>query len=63
MTFMPNLNTEADLAEHQLAGLKWTVNHAYNGSAFYKSSLDRAGVNPSQIKNLDDIRPPALHHR
>ena len=56
MTFMPNLNTQADLAEHQLSGLKWTVNHVYNGSAFYKSRLDRAGVNPAQIKSLDDLR-------
>jgi phenylacetate-CoA ligase len=27
-----------------LEGLKWTVNHAYRGSQFYRNKLDEKGV-------------------
>ena len=30
-TFMPNYQTDEELAELQLKGLKWTVNHVYDG--------------------------------
>ena len=54
-TFMPQLKNMEQLLGHQLEGLKWTVNHAYNGSDFYKSQFDKAGVKPGDIKALDDL--------
>ena len=54
-TFMPNFKDEAQLYAHQLEGLKWTVNHAYNGSDFYKNQFDKAEVKPADITSLDDI--------
>ena len=54
--FMPSVRTREELLELQLRGLKWTVNHAYQGSAFYRERLDRAGVKPEDIRTLDDLR-------
>ncbi len=56
MTFMPNFNRAGDLEAHQLAGLKWTVAHAYDGSPFYRARLDAAGVRPDDIRTLDDMK-------
>ena len=44
------------LLAHQLAGLKWTVSHAYNGSPEYRAKLGQAGVRPDDIQSLDDIQ-------
>lgn len=55
-TFMPTYKSYDELAEIQLKGLQWTVNHAYNGSEVYRAKLDRAGVKPEDIKSLDDLR-------
>jgi phenylacetate-CoA ligase len=55
-TFMPAYKTEAEMAAHQLAGLTWTVRHAYEGSIFYRAKLDAAGVSPETIRSLDDLR-------
>jgi phenylacetate-CoA ligase len=55
MNFIPEITPEA-LAERQLAGLKWTVSHAYNRNNFYRASLEQAKVGPEQIKSLDDIK-------
>ncbi|MGO9122071.1 MAG: phenylacetate--CoA ligase family protein [Desulfomonilaceae bacterium] len=55
-TFMPSYSSYDELAEIQLHGLQWTVNHAYNGSQFYREKLDTAGVKPEQIKSLDDLK-------
>ncbi len=55
-TFMPTAKTAEELAALQLKGLKWTVKHAYDGSAFYRRKLEEAGVRPGTIKTLDDIR-------
>lgn len=54
-TFMPGFTDTGQLFDHQLKGLKWTVNHAFNGSLFYKDKLENAGVLPSDITCLDDI--------
>lgn len=56
MRFMPEARTEADLQAQQLAGLQWTVQHAYQGSPEYRANFDAAGVRPEQIKKLDDLR-------
>jgi phenylacetate-CoA ligase len=53
---MPPFNSLDELREHQLRGLRWTVNHAYQGSAFYRKTLDEAGVQPEDIQSLNDIR-------
>jgi phenylacetate-CoA ligase len=54
-TFMPEAATMDELKELQIRGLQWTVNHAYNGSSFYKKKMDDAGVVPDDIGSLDDI--------
>ncbi len=54
-TFMPEVATLDELKELQTKGLQWTVNHTYNGSPLYKKKLDDAGVDPGDIRSLDDI--------
>lgn len=46
----------AGLASLQLAGLAWTVRHAFDNSDFYRGRLSAAGVTPDSITSLDDIR-------
>ena len=55
-TFMPSFNSSDELLHHQLKGLQWTVGHAYEGSSFYRKKLDQAGISPTDIQTLDDIR-------
>ena len=55
-SFMPTIKTKRELAELQLQGLKWTVNHAYRGSPIYRKRLDEAGVQPKQIRSLKDLQ-------
>jgi phenylacetate-CoA ligase len=55
-TFMPLFNTEKELESHQLNGLKWTVNHVYNGSEFYRKRFIVAGIKPNDINLLDDLK-------
>ena len=40
----------------QLERLKATVEHCYNGSAFYRKRLDGIGFKPSDIRTLDDLK-------
>ena len=54
--FMPEFNSEEDLRQHQLNGLKWTVRHAYEGSSFYREKLDTAGVSPDSVTSLADLQ-------
>ena len=54
-TFMPDFKDAEQIFNHQLEGLKWTVNHAYNGSPFYRKRLEEAGVSPGDINSLDDL--------
>jgi phenylacetate-CoA ligase len=55
-TYTPASMTKEQLASVQLAGLKWTVNHAYGGSVFYRRKFDEAGVKPQDIQSLDDLK-------
>jgi len=55
-SFMPNIKTKKQLADLQLKGLKWTVNHAYRGSPFYRKRLEDAGVKPKDIRSLKDLQ-------
>jgi len=54
--FQPSMNSEDELLRLQLEGLRWTVNHAYQGSPFYRKRLDEAGVEPKDIQTLEDLR-------
>jgi phenylacetate-CoA ligase len=54
--FMPDFSSAEQLQAHQLKGLQWTVAHAYNGSASYRSKLDAAGMQPGDISSLEDLR-------
>lgn len=54
-TFLPTFADEAELADHQLNGLKWTLNHAWEGSSFYREKLDTAGITPADIESIDDL--------
>ncbi len=56
MDFMPTFTTEEALHSHQLAGLQWTVRHAFEGSPFYRKSLEDAGIQPASITTLEDLR-------
>jgi phenylacetate-CoA ligase len=55
-SFMPAFKTKEELAAIQLAGLQWTVRHAFEGSPFYRQRLTKAGVTPDRIKSLDDLK-------
>jgi len=55
-SFMPDFKTEEEIQAVQLAGLKWTVAHAYNGSEFYRKRFDEAGIKPEDIESLDDLQ-------
>lgn len=55
-TFMPSYSSYQELEAIQLAGLQWTVNHAYNGSHAYHTKLNEAEIKPESIKTLDDLR-------
>jgi phenylacetate-CoA ligase len=52
--FVPKLSTD-EIQAQQLAGLKWTVGHAFAGSPFYRARLEEKGVGPGDIKHLDDL--------
>jgi len=54
--FMPSYSSYQELEGIQLAGLRWTVNHAYNGSDAYRAKLNEAGIKPESMKTLDDLR-------
>ncbi|SHN60441.1 phenylacetate--CoA ligase [Desulfovibrio litoralis] len=46
---------EPSLHKIQEDGLKYTLNHAFNGSLQYKKKLSDAGYQPGDIKTLDQI--------
>lgn len=52
---MPQFKDRDQLFDHQLEGLKWTIDHAYNGSPFYRKQFEKAGFTPGDIRSLDDL--------
>jgi phenylacetate-CoA ligase len=52
---MPTYSSPDELAALQLKGLQWTVEHAYQGSPAYRAKLDEAGIQPADIRSLDDL--------
>ena len=53
--FIPHYTSE-ELRRIQEDGLRWTVLHAYAGSPQYRDKLRAAGVDPTGIQCLDDLR-------
>jgi phenylacetate-CoA ligase len=45
-----------EIASLQLERLKWSLNHAYANSPFYKRRFDETGVHPDDLKDLSDLR-------
>lgn len=54
--FDAKVKSALELKNLQLEGLMWTVDHVYRGSADYRKKFDEAGVKPSDIRSLEDIR-------
>jgi phenylacetate-CoA ligase len=54
--FESRVKDKQELDKIQLEGLRWTVNHAYKGSQFYRTRLDGADVKPEDIRSINDIR-------
>ena len=44
-----------ELAKVQLEGLQKTVRHVWANNAFYRKRLEEAGIEPGDIKSLDDL--------
>jgi phenylacetate-CoA ligase len=44
-----------ELRTLQLERLKWSLNHAYTNSPFYRQRFDDAGVHPDDLKSLEDL--------
>ena len=45
-----------ELATVQLHKLQWQVQRCWDGSEFYRERLENAGVSPSDIQSLNDVR-------
>jgi phenylacetate-CoA ligase len=45
----------AELRAVQLERLRWTVRHAYDNSAHYRTAFERAGLTPDDLRSLDDL--------
>ncbi|GAB4234496.1 MAG: phenylacetate--CoA ligase [Deltaproteobacteria bacterium] len=54
--FPAKYGTERERIDLQAAGLRWTVEHAWNGSPFYRKRMEDAGVAPGAIRALSDLR-------
>lgn len=54
--FPPKISTLDELPAHQLAGLQWTVRHAFENSPFYRERLTAVGIAPDDITSLDDLQ-------
>jgi phenylacetate-CoA ligase len=44
-----------EIAALQLQRLRWTLRHAYDHVAHYRSAFDRAGVHPDDLRMLSDL--------
>lgn len=53
--FPPDFRNDEEMRERQFAGLRWTVRHAWENSAFYRKLLEGSGVTPDAIRSLDDL--------
>jgi phenylacetate-CoA ligase len=56
-TFDPiEIASRDEISALQLKRLKWTLAHVYKNVAHYKSTFDKAGVHPDDLKTLADLR-------
>ena len=57
MYFQPDIETMPveQLRQLQLERMQWSVQHAYDNVEFYRSSFKEAGVEPGDLKSLDDL--------
>jgi phenylacetate-CoA ligase len=56
LTYEETVNlSEEEMLAVQEEGLRWTVRHAYENSAFYRRRLGEAGVAPGDVKTLADL--------
>ncbi len=53
--FPATFSSPVDLERLQLAGVQWTVAHAWNNSPFYRERFEEAGVSPDDIRTLADL--------
>jgi phenylacetate-CoA ligase len=44
-----------ELQSLQLERMRWSLNHAYDNSAFYRKSFDQHGVHPDDLQSLADL--------
>src|SRR5271154_975154 len=44
-----------ELRALQLERLRWSLRHAYDNVAYYRDSLDLAGVHPGDVRDLSDL--------
>ena len=44
-----------ELAALQLQRLRWSLHHAYDNVAHYRTAFERAGVHPDDLDTLDDL--------
>lgn len=52
-----------ELRDLQLERMKWSLNHAYNNSPFYKARFDEAGVHPDDLNSLSDLGKFPFTHK
>ncbi len=52
---MPELDSQ-QLEERQLAGLRWTVQHAAQNSQFYRRKLQESRISARDIQSLQDLQ-------
>jgi phenylacetate-CoA ligase len=53
--FPPRFGTADELTALQNSGLRWTVEHAWKNSPFYRKQFEQAGITPTDIRTLDDL--------
>ena len=44
-----------ELQDLQLRRLKWSLQHAYDNVECYRKKFDKAGIHPSDLKELGDL--------
>ena len=54
-TFLSTRTSTEELQTKQLAGLRWTVRHAYEGCPAYRAKFDALKITPDSIQSLDDL--------
>ncbi len=53
--FAPRAANAEELAAQQLAGVQWSVAHAWANSPFYRERFEGAGVRPEDLRSLADL--------